>query len=175
MTHLNKKGVSPLIATVLLIAFAVALGAVVMNWGRGYVEDTQDFARERSDAEITCTTDISLDVVEIDLTKQFCINSTTDPANVSMVLENRKNRDINRLEVRVIAGNGVPYTANIGNNTELDAGEARYFSFEHNQTEFGDIRQISITPVINLAGSDVACSSNQLRLIGIKDCSKVFT
>ena len=31
---LQKKGVSPLIATVLLISFAVALGAVVMNWGR---------------------------------------------------------------------------------------------------------------------------------------------
>ena len=30
----NKRGVSPLIATVLLISFAVALGAVVLNWGR---------------------------------------------------------------------------------------------------------------------------------------------
>ncbi len=29
----NKKGVSPLIATVLLIAFAVSLGAVLMNLG----------------------------------------------------------------------------------------------------------------------------------------------
>ena len=29
----SKKAVSPLIATVLLIAFAVALGIVVMNWG----------------------------------------------------------------------------------------------------------------------------------------------
>ena len=29
----SKKGVSPLIATILLIAFAVALGSVIMNWG----------------------------------------------------------------------------------------------------------------------------------------------
>ena len=29
---LHKKGMSPLIATVLLIAFAVALGAMIMNW-----------------------------------------------------------------------------------------------------------------------------------------------
>lgn len=28
----EKKGMSPLIATVLLIAFAVALGAMIMNW-----------------------------------------------------------------------------------------------------------------------------------------------
>lgn len=29
---LNRKGMSPLIATVLLMAFAVALGGMVMNW-----------------------------------------------------------------------------------------------------------------------------------------------
>lgn len=33
MTFKTKKGVSPLIATILLIAFAVALGSVIMNWG----------------------------------------------------------------------------------------------------------------------------------------------
>src|SRR3989344_9037465 len=32
--RLNKRGVSPLIATVLLISFAVALGSVVLNWGK---------------------------------------------------------------------------------------------------------------------------------------------
>ncbi len=36
----GKRGISPLIATVLLVAFAVALGAVVMNWAKG-VEDTE--------------------------------------------------------------------------------------------------------------------------------------
>ncbi|MFT4326723.1 MAG: archaellin/type IV pilin N-terminal domain-containing protein [Candidatus Woesearchaeota archaeon] len=29
---MNKKGVSPLVATILLIAFAVSIGAVIMNW-----------------------------------------------------------------------------------------------------------------------------------------------
>jgi flagellin-like protein len=59
--RLDKKGVSPLIATVLLIAFAVALGAIVMNWGRGYVEDTQDFARESSENQLTCSSDVEMD------------------------------------------------------------------------------------------------------------------
>ncbi len=30
--HLSRRGMSPLIATVLLMAFAVALGGMVMNW-----------------------------------------------------------------------------------------------------------------------------------------------
>ncbi len=36
---MNKRGVSPLIATVLLIAFAVSLGAVVMNLGVNFGRD----------------------------------------------------------------------------------------------------------------------------------------
>ena len=64
----SNKAVSPLIATVLLIAFAVALGAVVMNWGRGYVEDTANIARERSDTEVKCASDVDVSIVEIDNT-----------------------------------------------------------------------------------------------------------
>ena len=35
---MNRRGLSPLVATVLLIAFAVALGAVIMSLGKSYVE-----------------------------------------------------------------------------------------------------------------------------------------
>ncbi|MFP4118717.1 MAG: archaellin/type IV pilin N-terminal domain-containing protein [Candidatus Woesearchaeota archaeon] len=35
----NRRGMSPLIATVLLIAFAVALGAMIMNWSAGIDDD----------------------------------------------------------------------------------------------------------------------------------------
>ncbi|MCA9478101.1 MAG: hypothetical protein KC535_03065 [Nanoarchaeota archaeon] len=35
MIFSSKRGMSPLIATVLLIAFAVAMGAMIMNWSAG--------------------------------------------------------------------------------------------------------------------------------------------
>ncbi|MFC1753049.1 archaellin/type IV pilin N-terminal domain-containing protein [Thermoproteota archaeon] len=177
----NKKAVSPLIATVLLIAFAVALGAVVMNWGRGYVEDTQDFARERSDAEVVCTTDIDLNIVSIDLTEQICYNSSdggTNETNVSMILENVASRDINSLNIRVIGTDSkVPFTPTIANGseeaTEIDAGEAKLISFLYDHDDYGLISQIAVTPVIKLSGKDVTCSGNQLRLIGIRSCSEI--
>ena len=50
----SKKAVSPLIATIILIAFAVALGAVVMNIGKGYVEDIPEPAGKDT-AAITCS------------------------------------------------------------------------------------------------------------------------
>lgn len=35
----NKKAISPLIATLLLIAFTVALGVMIMNFGKNIVDD----------------------------------------------------------------------------------------------------------------------------------------
>ena len=37
---MNKRGISPLLATVLLIAFAIALGALVLNYGENFVMET---------------------------------------------------------------------------------------------------------------------------------------
>src|SRR3989344_5413410 len=42
MAFSSKKGVSPLIATILLIAFAVALGTVIMNWGLSLGSSSDD-------------------------------------------------------------------------------------------------------------------------------------
>ena len=36
---MNKRGISPILATVLLIGFAVALGAMVMNWTKDLSSD----------------------------------------------------------------------------------------------------------------------------------------
>lgn len=34
----NKKALSPLIATLLLLAFALVIGTATMNWGKSYVD-----------------------------------------------------------------------------------------------------------------------------------------
>lgn len=35
---MNKKGLSPLVATALLVVFALIIGTVAMSWGKNYVE-----------------------------------------------------------------------------------------------------------------------------------------
>ena len=39
MRRLGKKGISPLVATVLLITFAIVLGAIVLNYGQSFVKE----------------------------------------------------------------------------------------------------------------------------------------
>lgn len=39
---MNKKAISPLIATILLVLFALVLGVITMNWGKSYVESVEE-------------------------------------------------------------------------------------------------------------------------------------
>lgn len=39
---MNRKAISPLIATILLVVFALVIGTITMNWGRAYVEDIEE-------------------------------------------------------------------------------------------------------------------------------------
>lgn len=39
---MDKRGLSPLVATLLLVVFALAIGTVTMNWGKSYVEQIKE-------------------------------------------------------------------------------------------------------------------------------------
>jgi flagellin-like protein len=49
---MNSRGISPLIATVVLIAFAVALGAVIMTWSARVIEAPENKTYECVDLSV---------------------------------------------------------------------------------------------------------------------------
>ena len=160
---MNKKGVSPLIATVLLIAFAVALGAVVMNWGRTYVEDTAKFAREKSDIEIKCSSDVKLDWLKLKTVKQVCYTIDSSNVKVNFTIENIGKLDVVALQVTVVGSKDV-------NTTEVDLESdnrtlqrARFY--KNGSVSLGDIgepSQIRIVPVIKIEGNRNPCPGTAL-------------
>ena len=46
---MNKKAVSPLVATVLLIVFSLILGTITMNIGKAYIEGINDIEPQETD------------------------------------------------------------------------------------------------------------------------------
>ncbi|MBI5880529.1 hypothetical protein HZB90_00190 [archaeon] len=172
----SRKAVSPLIATVLLIAFAVALGAVVMNWGRGYVEDTANMARERSDTEVTCTTDVSLAIVEIDNVPQVCYNeSVSGKYNLSLIVENKKEKTVEKIMARVIGtATRVPFIQDMGDNSNITTNTAKFLTLQYNKTDYGTPQQLQLTPYIKVGANEVGCAGNSIRETNIKPCSEVW-
>jgi len=47
---MNKKGLSPLASTAILLVISIILGVIVMTWGRSYVEQiTADVPEQEAD------------------------------------------------------------------------------------------------------------------------------
>ena len=57
----NKKGISPLIATVLLIGFTVALAGIVITWGSNFVKNITSGTEERTESTLACAGDLNFD------------------------------------------------------------------------------------------------------------------
>src|SRR3989344_4899144 len=91
----SKKGVSPLIATILLIAFAVALGSVVMNWGLNLnLGSSRDMCRS---VEVKIR---NIDVAEV------CFGGVGINGYINFVLDNTGGIDISGLSIWMVGDQG---------------------------------------------------------------------
>ncbi len=57
-----KKGISALIATVLIIGFTIAIAAIILTWGTGYFKGLQKDVGESSEEQTECLLDVGFDV-----------------------------------------------------------------------------------------------------------------
>ncbi|MGB9748677.1 MAG: archaellin/type IV pilin N-terminal domain-containing protein [Candidatus Woesearchaeota archaeon] len=150
----KKKGVSPLIATVLLIAFAVALGAVVMNWGRTYVEETALYAKSKSETEVKCSMDVRIEEVKVGQTIKVCYNDAG--GFVDFVIRNSGMKAIERLLVHVLTTDNEIYTQEINNTISVGG----IYHATSNYT--GSFQQLEIIPNIYVTGEYIPCTDAHL-------------
>ena len=86
---MNKKGISPLIATVLIIGLTIALAAIIMNWGTGLFQRiTVDTERQLQEQQ-KCTSELDFQI------------STIDCTNNKIEIDNRGTVEIRELRIRV--------------------------------------------------------------------------
>lgn len=57
-----KRGISPLIATVLMIGFTVMLIIFVTNWTNTFIESAEKNVEESSSEQIKCSTDVNFEI-----------------------------------------------------------------------------------------------------------------
>jgi flagellin-like protein len=84
----SKRGVSPLIATILLIAFAVALGSVIMNWGLNLSAQNSDDPCQRIRLELKPVSNA-----------EACYGNTGAQGYVNFILHNAGTGDISGVSI----------------------------------------------------------------------------
>jgi len=165
---MRKKGLSPLIATVILISIAVALGVIVLDWGRSYIKDTTKYAKDNYETSVACKMDVELDVVRIDGADQICYMNTT-PLNfvVDMIIENKGRVDVYGVEITTIS---IEKEINLTKLVDLNIKRANPYKFNitHDNHIFENLSLIQIAPIINGEDGYILCNNKLLEVNGVE-------
>jgi hypothetical protein len=151
----NRQGIAPIVATLLLISFAVAIGIVIMNFGRAQVQ-----------LESKCAVDIGLIFSEIGGETQVCIDREKDIIRLSV--ENGVNIETTGLMVNVI-GTERAESFELSDATIAKAG-VYLTDLGYNLAANGEIRQLKVIPLITPFDEEVVCTEQALVAESIPDC-----
>jgi len=152
---MDKRGMSPLIATLLLIAFAVAIGVVIMNFGRAQVE-----------MEAECTINIGLKFSEVGGEEQFCLDRAKN--QLFLIVENGINIKVEGLIVNII-GSKKAITHELADAKMEKAGVyMKYLTYDIE--EIGELRQIKVVPKVKMYDEELVCQEKAIVLEEVRDC-----
>ncbi len=149
----QKRGLSPLIATILLIAFAVALGAVVMSWGR-----TVDISGEIDSTQKCSQT--SLNVESINNIPQVYYGGEENNGFIEFTIENNGNQEIKGLIVWVV-GEKETMISDI-EKLQIKVGHPLSKKLNYNFNKYGEIKKIKFIPKIAINEEIVTCAKNSV-------------
>lgn len=98
----SKKAMSPLIATVLLIAFAVALGAMIMNWSADVQPvDSKTPPSNPSAAVVDPCSAVSIELQQVFGKDLFCYQGE----NIRFNVINTGSKEISGIQLRTVDAN----------------------------------------------------------------------
>ncbi len=124
----GKKGISPLIATVLLIAFTVAVAAIVSLWITNFASTSTDTVSEKTDTELYCIYGgVSLTSLRYYSTDGY----------LSGIVENTRLVDIGNITLQVFYGNASSKTVKLN-----DSGTTGFMSLEPREQGIFNISNI---------------------------------
>ncbi len=157
----SKKGVSPLIATILLIAFAVALGSVVMNWGLNLeIGKSPDKCRN-----------VQIKIREVDAS-EVCYGGFGQNGYINFVIDNA-GTDVNGLAIWVVGDRGTRLFDI--DNIALKSGslyDKKDREVTYDFTAYGNIKQVQFIPKIKVEQATEICPKNAAKAEKIGVCSQ---
>lgn len=142
-------------ATFLLVSFAVAVGVVVMNFGRAQVEEA---------AECSLNTDLKL--AQIGGTEQLCYDATAQ--KLLFTVENGVNIKVEGLVVNIIGTNKAE-TMELNDAVMVLAG-TYVGTINYDSSVNGAIRQVKITPKVTLYEQELFCPEQSVVVEKVKEC-----
>ncbi len=153
----NKRGISPLIATVLIIGFTVALAAVIMVWGQGFIKGMQEKTEAGADVQLICAQDVSMTVSDV-CEEKDAAGALTGALKVTV--KNDGSKALSKITLRLYES-----ASNIGtvNLQELEAFGVKTYTVPANDflPMFSTaVKQVEGIPIVTIEGKEVPCTQS---------------
>lgn len=142
---MKKRGISPLIATVLIIGFTIVVGSLILIWGGDLLDKIKSDTETKSLTKLTCATKINLNIINAcDMSNSVIIN-----------IENKGDKDINGLIVRLI-----------GDETKVEKVEEKFSSYGVRKitipyVDITDLKTIDVFPRVLIDGEEATCEPSR--------------
>ena len=147
--RVTQKGVSPLVATVLLIGFVIAVIVLVMLWGKNYIEERALKEGKLSEKKLECES------IEVTV-----VNAYQQGGNAVVVVKNLKDKPIDKFIFRVIGEEAEPQES----FEKLNSLEIKEYRLQFTEDIVGRITQLQVIPNLKVApGVFVPCSSKVVK------------
>lgn len=163
MVHfIDRKGVSPFISVILLIALAVTISVVVINWSDILTRETAESVEEKITRETVCNINVGLDIWrDVQGYQRICLNTTTE--ELETVFENKGSVKIEKIHSSVLL-NVTSVSSEI--NIDIVPGGIRVGKVEVNVSSPSSIQQVVFTPAVKIEEKTYWCSDNKITVQG---------
>jgi len=143
----KKRGISPLIATVLIIGFTVALAAVIMVWGQSFSKSMQESTEQSTKIQLICSQDVLFEI------SSACYDS--DHNLVKITVKNNGNQAIESFRARLFKSDNEVEAPELSG--PLDPFAIK--TFEASPKTFGvdKIEKVELIPVIKVNDKEITC------------------
>lgn len=158
----DKRAISPLAATIILIVISVLLGAVVMSWGETYIQERADFVKGVTDVGSGCDS-VRISVISIDKRAQVC--TRTD--RIELQLENGAVA-VPEIHARIV-GSSETFTYEQVLSAPMAKESAQKVVIPLKNA--GSPRQLKLTPKVGIKGSVQSCEKQALLIESIPTCT----
>lgn len=141
-----KRGISPLIATVLILGFVVSLATLIMLFGKGFIEKGTQKVDIETEERTICVQDVSFEIVTA------CY---LNPSRMKIVLFNTGKKNIRYFEARLYKSPDDVSSLRI--NQAIKLGESAVLELA---VESSKINKIEMFPVVRHKMKSLVCSIN---------------
>ena len=159
---MEKRGISPLIATVLLIGFTITIAAILMIWGGNLVKERAEKISARTEAQTSCTAKVEIGLNSAKCTTEDNKDIVKDIVKISV--ENKGSDTINAFRAR-INYDGDSETTTVYNS--LNPTSQTSLKVEYTK---GTPKSVIVFPVLNKQSLSYTCSEKS-KEIEVEDCS----